>query len=205
MQNNVFDLPQIDRPDLAQLLVPARVIALQGPDSVIHPQVIQSIATRTTHAERVGLIIGHNRFALYALSRWARHHRIAPSELLERIDLSRSFTCFQLHQRISRLDAKTTNPWRTLYVLGLLDTFYDESVDYSTAARLLHASLAHLKRIAGAGLPVLITISLPKQPGREGLIELVRNSADQNWAFESTAPISKATQMPLRVKVYARR
>lgn len=167
--------------DPAQLLIPSQVVALAAPDTAIHPRVIQSLAMRTQRGESVGVIIGHNRFALYTLTRWAHTHGFDPAALLDRIELSRAFTCYQLHRRILTLDAELLRRWRALYVLGLLDTFFDESVKYYEAARLLKDVLAQLKRIARTGLPVLITLSAPKKPGRESFLKLVADGADEYW------------------------
>ncbi len=190
-----------------QLLIPSRIVALNAPDALIHPYVMQLLAARTHHGERVGAVIGHNRFALYTITRWAHQHHVDAAALLNHIDLSRAFTCFQLHRRIVTLDAENYKRWRALFVLGLLDTFYDESVEYHRAARLVKESLAHLKQIARSGLPVLITFSLPKQTGREGLVKLVASEVDAYWEYASNAPPASPTQlqMPLLGQACERR
>jgi hypothetical protein len=195
---NAISVPQSNSsPDLAQLLVPARLIALNAPDSIVQPPVIQALATRAGQGESVGLVIGHNRLALYAITRWARACHLDSAVVLSRIELSRAFTCFQLHRRILTLDDKTLSRWHALYVLGMLETFYDESVEYYRAAQLLKESLARLKQMAREGLPILITFSLPKQTGREGLVKLVASDVDEYWEYASDAPMARTVQMPL--------
>ncbi|MBI5031212.1 MAG: hypothetical protein HZB51_11850 [Chloroflexi bacterium] len=195
------------KPDLTHLLVPARLVVLNAPDSLIHPQVIQSLALRTAQGKRVGLIIGHNRFALHALTRSAHYLHIPTTDVLNRIDLSRAFTCFQMHQRIQTIDEKILRQWHTLYVLGLLDTFYDESVPYRQVARLLQDTLLRLQQIVKSGLPVLITVSLPKQLGREGLIKLVADMTDEYWEFakDNSTAESAQLEMPLRMEPQERK
>ena len=134
------------------------------------------------------MLIGHNRFDVYALSRLALEHGLDPRPLLERIELSRAFTCHQLHRRILTLGAPHAKRWSALYVLGLLDTFYDEDVKQYEARRLLNECLAKLREIAGSGLPVLITVSAPQEPGREHFLEAVARQADMYWAPAEETP-----------------
>lgn len=179
-------------------LIPARIVAFNAPDALIHPHVMQSLAHQTAHGARVGVLIGHNRFALHTLTRWARVNRCDAHALLTRIELSRAFTCYQLHRRIITLDVQTPRPWRALYVLGLLDTLYDESVEYAEAARLLNEILVRLKMLCQVGLPVLITLTAPKTPGREGLITLVADHVDDYWEWAGAdSPHANIQQLAL--------
>ncbi len=180
----------------SQLSIPHQVIALAAPDASAHPLALNSLAARVERGELVGVLIGHNRFDLYSLMGWARQHKLNTQRLLAHVELSRAFTCHQLHRRLMTIDPGRR--WRALYVLGLLDTFYDESVPYHESAQLLHGCLVQLKQIARMGLPVLITLSLPKEPGREGLIELVAHGVDEYWALSGYAnQLSTPSQIPL--------
>ncbi len=180
----------------SQLSIPHQVIALSAPDASAHPLALTSLAARVERGELVGVLIGHNRFDLYSLMRWARQRKLNPQRLLAHVELSRAFTCHQLHRRLMTLDPG--RPWRALYVLGLLDTFYDEAVPYYEAAQLLRDCLVQLKQIARTGLPVLITLSLPKEPGREGLSGLVAHGVDEYWALSGYAnQLPTPSQIPL--------
>lgn len=178
----------------SQLSIPHQVIALAAPDTSAHPLALNSLAARVERGERVGVLIGHNRFDLYSLMRWTRQRKRNPQRLLAHVELSRAFTCHQLHRRLMTLDPG--RGWRALYVLGLLDTFYDESVPYYESGQLLRECLAQLKRVARTGLPVLITLSLPEEPGREGLLELVAHGVDEYWALSGYA-----NQLPTPVQI----
>jgi hypothetical protein len=171
-----------------QLPLPAQVAAVAARESYSHPLVIRSLAAHAALGERLGVLVGHNRFDVYALSRLALEHGLDPRPILERIELSRAFTCHQLHRRISTLGAPHTKRWSALYVLGLLDTFYDEDVKQYEARRLLGESLRKLKEIAAGGLPVLITVSAPQEPGRELFLEDVARQADIYWEPREEAP-----------------
>jgi hypothetical protein len=172
----------------AQLPLPSQVAAVAARESYSHPLVIQSLATHAARGERLGVLVGHNRFDVYALSRLAIEHGLDPRPILERIELSRAFTCHQLHRRVLTLGAPQTGRWSALYVLGLLDTFYDEDVKQYEARRLLNECLMKLKEIAASGLPVLITVSAPQEPGREHFLEEVARQADMYWEPREQAP-----------------
>jgi hypothetical protein len=147
-------------------------------------------------------MIGDNHFDAYRLARLARTHGFDPGAILSRLALSRAFTCHQLLHRASVI-AKSglceatefvaaipppqapppgdPSPWHALYVIGLLDTFYDEDVRMPEASRLLAQLLARLRAIASAGLPILVTIAPPRKTGREQFVETVKRAADAYW------------------------
>lgn len=167
---------------------PSQVAAVAARESYSHPLVIQSLAIHAARGERLGVLVGHNRFDVYALSRLAIEHGLDPRPILERVELSRAFTCHQLHRRILTLGIPHTQRWSALYVLGLLDTFYDEDVKQYEARRLLNESLLKLREIAADGLPVLITVSAPQEPGRECFLEEVARRVDLYWEPGEEAP-----------------
>jgi hypothetical protein len=174
-----------------QLPLPSQVAAVAARESYSHPLVIQSLAAHAARGQHLGVLVGHNRFDVYALSRLALEHGLDPRPILERIELSRAFTCHQLHRRILTLGVRHTGRWSALYVLGLLDTFYDEDVKQYEARRLLNECLLKLKEVAGSGLPVLITVSAPQEPGREHFLEEVARRADMFWT-----PVEEAPRLP---------
>jgi hypothetical protein len=77
----------------AQLPLPSQVVTVAARESYSHPLVIQSLAAHAARGERLGVLIGHNHFDVYALSRLALEHGLDPRPILERIELSRAFTC----------------------------------------------------------------------------------------------------------------
>ncbi len=177
--------------EAAHLSLPSQVAAVAARELYSHPLVIQSLAAHAARGERLGVLIGHNRFDVYALSRLALEHGLDPRPILERIELSRAFTCHQLHRRILTLGVPHTERWSALYVLGLLDTFYDEDVKQYEARRLLNECLLKLKEVAASGLPTLITVSAPQELGREHFLEEVARQADMYWA-----PVEEAPRLP---------
>lgn len=117
-------------------------------------------------AERSPLTVldGGNRFNAYLVARGAR----GQAELLERITVSRAFTCYQM---LSLLETTESLP-RPVLALDLLNTFYDESVKVHERRRLLTGCIAHLDRLsqpAGGA----VTVHPPAVPSPEA-IEFVR-------------------------------
>jgi hypothetical protein len=157
------------------------------------------MVVRAQRGERLGALIGDNRFDLYTLVRLAKARGLDPELLLGRIELSRAFTCHHLHRRACTLDPALVRKWQALYVLGLLDTFYDESVKYHEAARLLGETLARLKQIAAMGLPIRVTLSPPRHRGRESLVRVVQRAVDAYWEFSPEPRYSQSSQLALPV------
>jgi len=161
---------------------PSKILVLFGRTSELHPLVLQSFFLRAQRDERLSLIVGDNHLNEYALARLARAHGFNPASLLARIDFSRPFTCHQLHHCIVDLVMDKAKDWRALYVLGLLDTFYDEDIRLPIISRLLDDILTRLRFIASLGLPVLITLAPPPSvTTRVGLIARVIHAADAYW------------------------
>src|SRR5512135_2453000 len=97
--------------DPARLPYPSKVVALLGSSSQLSPLMLQSFLARTARGERVGVIAGDNRFDAYGLARLARAHHFDPARLLARIEMSRPFTCYQLHRRVVTLEEPKQGEW----------------------------------------------------------------------------------------------
>ena len=139
-------------------------------------------ADLTEMTPEAGVIIGDNRFDEFRLARLARAHQFDPAPLLQLIVFSRPFTCHQLHHCVVNLDATVTRGWSGLYLLGLLDTFWDEDIHYAEAARLLRDILARLNGLSENGLSVLVTLSPPPtKTNREAFIAQVLDATDAYW------------------------
>jgi hypothetical protein len=175
------------------LPLPAKITVLCGARAPIHTLLLQSVCLRAARGESLALIVGDNRLDAYHLARLIRAQGLDPDEVLQRVALSRPFTCYQLHHSILTFDTSPQRGWSALYVMGLLELFYDQDIKLPEAERLVHSTLAGLKRIAANGLPILITIAVtpsasgmpyvapPKLRGREHFVELVTRAADVYW------------------------
>lgn len=132
------------------------------------------------------LVDGANAFDAYGLVRLIARQGQDPSIALKRIHVSRAFTCYQLAERIATLTPSLNDVQRgvegspALYLLGLLDTFYDESVPLPEALRLLGQILTQLRRQRARDTLVIIVTKLPpvKTADRTVLVQRVQEHAD---------------------------
>ena len=135
------------------------------------------------------LFDGGNRFDGYFVARLARRLTPQPRAVLSRMRLSRAFTCFQLAELIENTptepQADRNGPpadSSPLFVLDLLNTFYDESVPPRDVERLLDRVIARLKRLAAVG-PVIVGAGEPQSLVKErwGLLDQLQAAADLTW------------------------
>ncbi len=120
-----------------------------------------------------------NRFNIYPVGRAIRRRTTRVDETLERIILSRAFTCYQV---LALLEESPEESIPTL-VLDLLATFYDEDVKLPESRRLLGRCLLHLQRLSRQA-PVVVSACPPKAmvyAERIGLLETLRDAASVLW------------------------
>jgi hypothetical protein len=174
--------------DPGRIPIESQILVLFGHASELHPLVLQSLCLRASRGERLGVIVGDNRLNEYAMARLARGQGFDPSAVLAQIEFSRPFTCHQLHHCLMNLVGERTSQWRALYVLGLLETFWDEDIRYVDALHLLGEILTRLRQIAAQKRSVLVTVSPPpKETTRQELIARVLDAADTYWQPSSPA------------------
>jgi hypothetical protein len=94
-----------------------------------------------------------NCFNPLRLTRPIRRRTLQIQAVLDRIQVARAFTCFQV---VSLLEA-TTNPIGPVFVLRLLATFTDEMVSAYERLRLLKQVAGHIERLRRTA-PVVVTI-----------------------------------------------
>lgn len=137
------------------------------------------------------LFDGGNRFDGYFVARLARRLTPRPHAVLDGMRLSRAFTCFQLAELIETAPAQPA----PLFVLDLLNTFYDESVPLQDSQRLLSRTIGHLQRLARAA-PVIVGAREPKAliEERWALLEQLQAGADATWMLQ--LPAAEAADQP---------
>ena len=135
------------------------------------------------------LFDGGNRFDGYFVARLARRLTPRPRVVLSRMRLSRAFTCFQLAELIENTPTEPQTDRNgppadssPLFVLDLLNTFYDESVPARDVERLLARVIAQLKRLAAVG-PVIVGAGEPQSLVKErwSLLDQLQAAADLTW------------------------
>ena len=184
-------IPAAD-PALVEALAQPRLSLFWGAETTA--RTLLAVATALAgQGQPVRIFDGGNRFDGYFVARLARqlaghlHPRVPadPHALLERIRLSRAFTCFQLAELIENAPAGP----EPLFVLEMLSTFYDESVPLADSERLLTVTLAHLKRLAAAG-PVIVGAREPQTlvKDRWALLDRLQAAADASWLLQLPQP-----------------
>jgi hypothetical protein len=124
---------------------------------------------------------GANAFDPYILSRLARDTGQSPRAVMQRLRLSRAFTCHQLETLImDRLPGAIAEHRPGLVVIsGWSHLFHDENVPAREAFRLLQNTARRIRSLAEAGQPILATH--PEEPATQRLRplgEMVTRAAD---------------------------
>jgi hypothetical protein len=175
---------------------PAMLDVLQGPRLTLlwgtrspTRALLAMLTLLAGRGQTVRVFDGGNRFDGYFVARLARRMSSDPHSILERVQLSRAFTCFQLAELIENARIEPG----PLFVLDLLNTFYDESVPLRDVERLLAVTISHLKRMAVHG-PVIVGAREPQSLVKERwiLLDRLQIAADSAWmlrALEEQSPL----------------
>ncbi len=107
------------------------------------------------------------------------------AEVLERITVSRAFTCYQVLSLLESTPA-TSSPF---VVLDLLNTFYDESVQAGERKRLLRGCLDHLHRLerAAGGAVSVHPPAVPSQAALD-LLGMLQAATPDTYFIQPAAP-----------------
>jgi hypothetical protein len=195
-------MPASDPATLQSLLQP-RLSLFWGANTPTRA-LLACLTVLASEGHTVQVFDGGNRFDGYFIARLARRLSSDPRAVLERIRLSRAFTCFQLAQLIESAPAVPAQPdnaeraCSVLFVLDLLNTFYDESVPLRDVERLLASTVMHLKRLAAAG-PVIVGAREPRVLVKErwSLLDQLQTAADTAWLLRSPEVPGASAQLSL--------
>ena len=138
----------------------------------------------------VQVLDGGNSYNALYVARYIRRHTAQLNETLNRIQVARAFTCYQM---VTLLQETAVSPAPTL-VLDLLATFGDESIDLAESVRLLRLAITQLQRLCRLA-PVVVSIRplaqaalcAAPQSDRTILTELVMNAATHHFVREPPA------------------
>lgn len=136
--------------------------------------------------DNVRVVDGGNLFNVLTLNRVIRRKTNRVEEVLGRTYISRAFTCYQMEAMLQNVGEYHC----PVFVLDLLYTFYDESVDDAQSQRLLASAISHLRQVSAVS-PVLVGLFPPaKANKRPNLMDMVLDTADAAWQPETrpTAP-----------------
>jgi len=134
----------------------------------------------------VQVLDGGNRFDVLGLNRALRRRDLPLYTALERVQVARAFTCYQM---ATLLEGHSQGGIPTL-VLNLLSTFQDENAPLPERLRLLNICLYNLRKRAHQA--VVLTVLHP-QPAEEPFLFRVRDAVDRVWVFEPQSPAAQLT------------
>jgi hypothetical protein len=140
--------------DLFPIDLPNQILLVMG-EHAATPWML-ALAARLSLHHPVRVLDAGNRFNVYPVAHAIRLQPHNPYDALQRIRLSRAFTCYQVDTLLKEWQG--TDP--ILLVFDLLATFYDESVDLAESQRLLLLVLARLNRLSQT-MPVVVSTRLP--------------------------------------------
>jgi phage tail sheath gpL-like len=131
---------------------------------------------------------GGNQFNVYPVARSIRRHTPNLNAALQRIYLSRAFTCYQMAVMLDEAAATPIPPIPTL-ALDLLATFYDENVTLVESQRLLRGCLRQLQRMSQQ-VPVIVSVRPPAPICQERivLLEQLRQATTHVWEIQELTP-----------------
>lgn len=147
----------------------------------------------------LAVVDGCNRFDAYFIAEFARRFAgspgaargVTPDQLLERIFVSRAFTCYQMEALVTdRLPAfldRSGAP--VVLIFGLLDTFYDEQAPMFEVRNSLQRIITALRRLKQAGVSVLLASETlrPASDERRTLLPMITAAMDKVVTVEKKA------------------
>lgn len=141
---------------------PGKIGLLYGEKSV-YPLSTLIAAEILKRSRSIVFIDGANRVDPYFLAKLARDQEIDPYDFLDRVYVTRAYTCYQLDISITDglLDFLHMVDGRIVIVYGLTDLFDDDQVpvsDITDILRRIRQTLVHLK---ANGISVLLVSSYP--------------------------------------------
>jgi hypothetical protein len=192
------DIPAVSEAEGLEAILQPRLSLFWGTQAPTR-SLLTAATTIAAGGLPVRLFDGGNSFDGYFVARLARRLALTPApsslypdrrfqdpyDILDRMHLSRAFTCFQLAELIENAPAGP----EPLFVLDLLATFYDESVPLRDSERLLATTLTHLRRLAAVG-PVIVGGREPQTLVKERwlLLDQLQAAADAAWMLRAPAP-----------------
>jgi len=172
--------------DILPELYPGQLHLVLAPHR-LRASLVEAVIVYLARQGPVRVLDGGNHFNAYRIGRELRRHVAALEPALERIQVARAFTCYQV---AALLYQEAPIPRPTL-VLELLSTFQDENVPLDERRRLLDGCLGQLRRLSRQA-PVLVSAAPAEECQAAELLSPLEAAADRLWRFETPAPAAPA-------------
>lgn len=141
------------------------------------------------HNVPIAVIDGCNRFDAHSIARYARERGVSSDAVLNRIFVSRGFTCYQMEAAVNdRLFPFIRSiGGHVALIFGLLDTFYDEQVHLREVRAILHRIVDRLHEMKSEGISLLLTSRLwnVAPQGRNALFTTLKTAADNIYRVDT--------------------
>ena len=161
---------------------PAGLIVLSG-HAAVYRLGLCAATDLALAGETILYLAGANIFDPFLVGRLARASGVTPSRVLQRIHVSRAFTCHQMARLVTDSLASAIERYGARWVIlcGPLETLYDESVPDQEAVRLFHTMRLALQRLAQQDMQILCVSPLPTMASnaRRGFLAALRAHADR--------------------------
>ena len=148
-------------------------------------RILLELVARLARRRPLRVLDGGNCFNAYIVARELGRHTRDVEAALERIQVARAFTCYQV---LTLLEETPADGVPTL-VLQILDTFQDENVSLVERRRLLTLSVQQLRRLS-CNASVGISARWPRAalPETVQLLEALEDAVDHVWRMETEKP-----------------
>ncbi len=137
---------------------PGKVCLLYGDDSAFLVSLLMA-AQAMARGASLAVVDGGNQFNVHLLSRFARERGINPDDFLQRIFISRGFTCYQMEAAITQKLPAFLQKIQSgsALIFGLLDTFYDEQAPLREVQQILGRLFLTFRELKLNGVSLLLT------------------------------------------------
>ncbi len=165
-----------------------KLFCLHG-DPTVFRVALSAASQALLRGKTVAVVDGANRFDAYFIAEFARHVEARggppPGELLDRIHVSRAFTCYQMEavitERLPKFLERTGS--RIAVVFGPLDTFYDDQAPFFEAKAGMDRMTTTLRQLRDRDIGVLIASQDVRLASRERRSLFPRFSAAMDAVF----------------------
>jgi hypothetical protein len=160
--------------------VSGRILLLVSPDALAGELFV--IIARLALQGPMCVLDGGNSFQGYSLARALRQSTADIAAPMQRVQLSRAFTCYQVSALFEHMLAGQDFAPYPVLVLDFLATFYDQDVRVAERSRLLRGCIRQLQALARR-VPVAVWVRQRSVIPQEalGFLDIVQNAAGQVW------------------------
>lgn len=174
---------------LAQLANPGEIYLMVGHQRSVWPAT-QVIADFLALLGPLRIVLGANRYTLDYLPLMLSNRVTEIYGILERIQISRAETCYQMLDALQKTPAGT----EPLLVMEMLDSFYDENLSLAEVKGILARCISTLKQLS-QWAPIFISADPDRE--RPELIQMLVQTATRIMRIQPNIKVDPAAQLML--------